>query len=49
MGVIYIPVLNNDVQPEGEALTLNPLLSTKLGGNSGLLSISLATCFVTAP
>ena len=37
---IDIPVLNNDVQPDGEALTLNPLLSTKLGGNSGLLFVS---------
>lgn len=37
---IDIPVLDNDVQPDGEALTLNPLLSTTLGGNSGLLFAS---------
>ncbi len=37
---IDIPVLDNDVQPDGEPLTLNPLLSTTLGGNSGLLFAS---------
>ncbi|MCU1556098.1 MAG: fibronectin type protein [Microbacteriaceae bacterium] len=37
---IDIPVLNNDVQPDGEALTLNPLLSTTLSGDSGLLFAS---------
>ncbi|MHC5796826.1 Ig-like domain-containing protein [Lacisediminihabitans sp. FW035] len=37
---IDIPVLDNDVQPDGEALTLNPLLSTSLGGDSGLLFAS---------
>jgi hypothetical protein len=37
---IDIPVLNNDVQPDGEELTLNPLLSTTLGSNSGLLFAS---------
>ncbi|MET4704337.1 Ig-like domain-containing protein [Frigoribacterium sp. UYMn621] len=37
---IDIPVLDNDVQPDGEQLTLNPLLSTTLGGNSGLLFAS---------
>ncbi|MET4781887.1 Ig-like domain-containing protein [Glaciihabitans sp. UYNi722] len=38
--VIDIPVLDNDVQPDGEALTLNPLLSTTLSGDSGLLFTS---------
>jgi hypothetical protein len=37
---INIPVLNNDVQPDGEELTLNPLLSTSLSGDSGLLFTS---------
>lgn len=38
--VIDIPVLNNDVQPDGETLTLNPLLSTGLKNGSGLLFAS---------
>jgi hypothetical protein len=37
---IDIPVLDNDVQPNGEALTLNPKLPTALGGGSGLLFAS---------
>jgi hypothetical protein len=37
---IDIPVLNNDVQPDGAPLTLNPLLTTSLGGASGLLFAS---------
>ncbi len=37
---INIPVLNNDVQPDGEPLTLNPQLSTTLSGDSGLLFTS---------
>jgi hypothetical protein len=37
---ITIPVLDNDVQPDGEDLTLNPLLSTSLKGDSGLLFAS---------
>ncbi len=37
---IDIPVLANDVQPDGGELRLNPLLSTTLGGNSGLLFAS---------
>lgn len=38
--VISIPVLANDVQPDGEELTLKPQLSTALGGDSGLLFAS---------
>jgi hypothetical protein len=38
--VISIPVLANDVQPDGEELTLKPQLSTTLGGDSGLLFAS---------
>lgn len=34
---INIPVLANDVHPDGEALTLDPELMTTLGGESGLL------------
>lgn len=34
---INIPVLANDVQPDGEPLTLDPLLTTTLSGDSGLL------------
>jgi hypothetical protein len=37
---IDIPVLDNDVQPDGEPLTLNPQLTTSLGGSSGLLFAS---------
>jgi hypothetical protein len=37
---IDIPVLANDVQPDGEALTLDPLLSTGLKSDSGLLFAS---------
>jgi hypothetical protein len=37
---IDIPVLANDVQPDGEELTLNPQLSTTLNGDSGLLFAS---------
>ncbi|MCU1513716.1 MAG: fibronectin type protein, partial [Microbacteriaceae bacterium] len=37
---IDIHVLDNDVQPDGEELTLNPLLSTGLQGGSGLLFAS---------
>ncbi|WP_394770237.1 Ig-like domain-containing protein [Lacisediminihabitans sp.] len=37
---IDIPVLNNDVQPDGEKLTLNPVLTTSLGNSSGLLFAS---------
>ncbi len=37
---IDIPVLDNDVQPDGEPLTLNPQLTTALGGASGLLFAS---------
>jgi len=37
---IDIPVLANDVQPDGAALTLKPVLSKALGGNSGLLFAS---------
>ncbi|MEO6944689.1 MAG: Ig-like domain-containing protein, partial [Lacisediminihabitans sp.] len=38
--VIDIPVLANDVQPDGEELTLKPQLSTTLSGDSGLLFAS---------
>ncbi len=34
---INIPVLANDVQPDGETLTLDPQLTTTLSGDSGLL------------
>ena len=37
---IDIPVLANDVQPDGEELSLNPRLSTTLTGDSGLLFVS---------
>ena len=37
---IDIPVLDNDVQPDGEELTLNPRLSATLTGSSGLLFAS---------
>lgn len=37
---IDIPVLDNDSQPDGEELTLNPQLSTTLSGSSGLLFVS---------
>ena len=37
---IDIPVLDNDVQPNGEQLTLNPKLSTPLPAGSGLLFAS---------
>ncbi len=37
---IDIPVLANDVQPDGEGLTLDPLLSTGLKSDSGLLFAS---------
>lgn len=37
---IDIPVLNNDIQPDGEALTLDPQLTTTLRGDSGLLFAS---------
>jgi hypothetical protein len=37
---IDIPVLNNDVQPDGEALTLDPVLSTSFDNSSGLLFAS---------
>jgi hypothetical protein len=38
--VINIPVLANDVQPDGKELTLKPQLSTALSGSSGLLFAS---------
>lgn len=38
--VIDIPVLDNDVQPDGEVLTLDPQLTTELSGDSGLLFAS---------
>lgn len=38
--VINIPVLANDVQPDGKELTLKPQLSTALTGDSGLLFTS---------
>ncbi|MDQ1549328.1 MAG: large repetitive protein, partial [Microbacteriaceae bacterium] len=38
--VIDIPVLANDVQPDGYDLTLDPQLSTTLSGDSGLLFAS---------
>ena len=38
--VITMPVLANDVQPDGEELTLKPQLSTTLSGDSGLLFAS---------
>ena len=34
---VTVPVLDNDVQPDGEELTLNPQLSATLSGDSGLL------------
>ncbi len=37
---IDIRVLDNDVHPDGEALTLDPQLTTALGGDSGLLFAS---------
>ncbi|MBX3091728.1 MAG: tandem-95 repeat protein [Cryobacterium sp.] len=37
---IDIPVLDNDVQPDGEALTLDPQLTSTLRGDSGLLFAS---------
>ncbi|WP_346233565.1 Ig-like domain-containing protein [Parafrigoribacterium mesophilum] len=37
---VDIPVLDNDVQPDGEDLSLNPQLSTTLTGDSGLLFAS---------
>ncbi len=37
---IDIAVLANDVHPDGEELTLNPVLTTGLGGDSGLLFTS---------
>ena len=37
---IDIPVLDNDVQPDGEPLTLDPQLTTGLSGASGLLFAS---------
>jgi hypothetical protein len=37
---IDIPVLANDVQPDGEELTLNPVLSTSFDNSSGLLFAS---------
>ena len=46
---IDIPVLDNDVQPNGEPLTLNPLLPTTLGGNSGLLFVSSNVLRYLAP
>ena len=38
--VINIPVLANDVQPDGKELTLKPQLATGLSGSSGLLFAS---------
>ena len=38
--VIDIPVLANDVQPDGKELTLKPQLPTGLSGASGLLFVS---------
>jgi hypothetical protein len=38
--VISIPVLVNDVQPDGKELTLKPQLPTALTGDSGLLFVS---------
>lgn len=35
--VVDIPVLANDVHPDGEALTLDPQLTSTLSGDSGLL------------
>ncbi len=37
---IDIPVLNNDIQPDGETLTLDPQLTANLTGDSGLLFAS---------
>ncbi len=37
---IDIPVLSNDVQPDGEILTLDPQLTSTLRGDSGLLFAS---------
>lgn len=37
---IDIPVLENDIQPDGEALTLDPQLTSGLSGASGLLFAS---------
>jgi hypothetical protein len=38
--VIDVPVLDNDIQPDGEALTLDPQLTSGLSGESGLLFAS---------
>ncbi|MCO5293694.1 MAG: Ig-like domain-containing protein [Homoserinimonas sp.] len=37
---IDIPVLDNDIQPDGEPLSLEPQLTTELGGDAGLLFAS---------
>ncbi|MEO7123114.1 MAG: Ig-like domain-containing protein [Lacisediminihabitans sp.] len=47
--VIDIPVLANDVQPDGEELTLNPHLPTGLSGSSGLLFASGSVLRYLAP
>ncbi|HEY0259234.1 MAG TPA: Ig-like domain-containing protein [Lacisediminihabitans sp.] len=46
---IDIPVLDNDTQADGEELTLNPLLSTGLHGDSGLLFASGTVLRYLAP
>lgn len=46
---IDIPVLDNDIQPEGEDLTLNPQLTTALSGDSGLLFASGSILRYLAP
>ncbi|MES2169412.1 MAG: Ig-like domain-containing protein [Actinomycetota bacterium] len=46
---IDIPVLANDVQPDGEDLTLDPLLSTGLKSDSGLLFASGSVLRYLAP
>jgi hypothetical protein len=46
---VNIPVLDNDVQPDGQALTLNPQLSTTLTGDSGLLFASGSVLRYLAP
>ncbi len=37
---VDIPVLDNDIQPDGEPLTLDPQLTSALSGDSGLLFAS---------
>lgn len=47
--VIDIPVLANDVQPDGEELSLDPKLSSTLTGDSGLLFASGSVLRYLAP